>query len=128
MRMKWWALLLAVAILTIVVLADSGQLGPLGFLYGFRYGDKAGHFLLFGLLNLLVNLAAFEQWPGVPRVGLVLKMDALQMVLMALEELSQALFPQRTVSVWDILAGYLGVAVFTGVALLIASRRKKLSA
>ncbi len=123
MRVKWWALLFGIAILGIVILADIGQLGRLGFLYGFRYGDKAGHFLLFGILNLLVNLAAFEQWPRVRRLTLALRVDAIQMALMAIEELSQMLFPQRTFSMLDVLAGYLGVAAFTGVALLVSSRR-----
>ncbi len=122
--MKWWALLFGIAILGIVVLADIGELGPLGFLYGFRYGDKAGHFLLFGLLNLLVSLAAFERWPHVRRLTLALRVDAIQMALMAIEELSQMLFPRRTFSVVDVLAGYLGVAIFTAIALLWDRRKR----
>ncbi len=55
--MKRWAILCGLAILLIVILADTRRLGFLGVIYDFPNGDKVGHFLLFGLLSLLVNLA-----------------------------------------------------------------------
>jgi VanZ family protein len=122
--MKRLAAALGIFILIIIVLADRGQLGLLGVIYEIPYGDKVGHFLLFGLLNLLINLAAFDSFRQVRPFTLAVRVDAVQMVLMALEELSQNFFPERTASIWDVVAGYVGVMVFTGIALLIARRRR----
>ncbi len=126
--MKWLALLFGILIVTVIALDDAKKLGPLYVVYSIPYGDKVAHFMLFGLLSLFINLSAFEQWPTIPRTTLALRIDAIQMVLMALEEFSQRLFPQRTASIWDVLAGYGGVAVFTAIALLTAKRQKSLPA
>ncbi len=128
MRMKWWALLLGILIVAVIILDDAKALGPLYIVYHIPYGDKVAHFVLFGLLSMFLNLAAFEKWPAVSRTTLALRIDGIQMALMALEELSQALFPQRTASIWDVLAGYLGVAAFTGLAFIIANRHKTVAA
>ncbi len=124
MRMKWRALLLGILIVTAVLLDDARALGPLYIVYIIPYGDKVAHFMLFGLLSMFLNLAAFEKWPGLPHITLALRIDGLLMALMALEELSQTLFPQRRASIWDVFAGYLGVAAFTALALVIANRKK----
>ncbi len=124
MRIKWLALLLGILIVTVIVLDDARALGPLYVVYRIPYGDKVAHFMLFGLLSMFLNLSAFEKWPALSRTRLALTIDGIQMALMALEELSQKLFPQRTASIWDVLAGYLGVAVFTAIALLVANRKK----
>jgi hypothetical protein len=39
----------------VIVLADTGDLGFLHAAYDFPGGDKAGHFVLFGMLSLLTN-------------------------------------------------------------------------
>jgi hypothetical protein len=58
------ACLYAAAIAVVLVAADTtNNLGFLGRVYNFRYGDKAGHFALFGALSLLANLSVFEERP-----------------------------------------------------------------
>ena len=125
MTPKRLAILLGTAIVVFIVLADLGLLGPLGWIYAFPYGDKVGHFALFGLLSLFANLAAFEKWPRLDRTALALRVSLLLAVLIGLEESSQKLFPLRTFSLRDLAAGYLGVALFALLALYIAHRRHR---
>ena len=59
--MKWLAILFTLFILLVIVLADAGLLARyVGFVYQVPWGDKAGHFLLYGILALLLNLAIFR--------------------------------------------------------------------
>jgi polysaccharide biosynthesis protein VpsQ len=122
--MKRWAVLCGFTIIGIVVLADTGHLGFLGAVYEFPYGDKAGHFLLFGLLSALVDLAVFEAWPKQDPTRLALRASSVLAVLIGLEELSQRWFPARTSSIWDLAASYLGVAAFAWMAIAIQRRRR----
>src|SRR3989304_5462779 len=57
MPVKWLAAVFTLFIIGVIVLADQGWLGPIRRLYGFPFGDKAGHLILFGLLTLTLNLA-----------------------------------------------------------------------
>jgi polysaccharide biosynthesis protein VpsQ len=122
--MKRWAVLCGLAIIGIVVLADTRHLGFLGSLYSFPYGDKVGHFVLFGLLSALVNLAVFETRPKQEPRRLALQATGILAAVIGLEELSQRWFPSRTSSIWDLMASYLGVAVFTWAAIAIQRRRR----
>ena len=119
--MKWVAILFSVLIVIIIVLADMGALpSALRSADWLPYGDKAGHFILFGLLTLFIDLALFRSFlPGRSRlvaiiVGLVLA------VLIGLEEFSQQFFADRTFSLLDLAAGYLGVIFFSWLGLRIA--------
>jgi VanZ family protein len=120
--MKKWAVLLSVLVVSVIVLVDLQKLGPLRVVYSVPHGDKVAHFALFGLLSMSLNLAAFETWPRVRRLALAWRVSGVLAVLMAMEELSQTLLPARTASVWDVAAGYLGVALFTWMALRVADR------
>lgn len=122
--MKGWVVLYGLVIVAIVVLADTQRLGIIGRLYEFPGADKVGHFVLYGVLSLLVNLVTLERWKrlGVWRVALLT--SALLAALIGLEELSQNLFPARTSSWADLAAGYLGVALFAGVAVWIRLKRR----
>lgn len=82
--MKRWAVAFGIMIIAIIVLADRGQLGFLGRLYDFPNGDKVGHFVLFGLLTLLVNLAVFERWPERNRLALALRASVILAVLIGM--------------------------------------------
>jgi VanZ family protein len=123
--MKKWAVLLAGLIMLVIVLADTQRLGFLGAIYDFPYGDKVGHFLLFGTLGLLANLAAFEVWPKRARPGLVLRVSLGLAVLIGIEELSQRFFPSRQSSIWDWLTSCAGVASFAVLALWLSAWRAK---
>lgn len=119
--MKWVAILFSLLIVIIIVLADMGALpGVLRSANGLPYGDKAGHFILFGLLTLFIDLALFRSFlPG--RSGLVAIIIGLVLaVLIGLEEFSQQFFADRTFSLLDLAAGYLGVIFFSWLALRIA--------
>lgn len=121
--MKWWAVGFGALIITIVVLADTHHLGFLGWHYDFPYGDKVGHFLLFGLLSLLVNRAVLGQQHAQPPWNVAVRAGIVLALLIGFEEFSQAWFPGRTSSCADLAASYLGVSLFAWAALKIAERR-----
>jgi polysaccharide biosynthesis protein VpsQ len=115
--MKRLAILFGLFILGIIVLADLGMLGFLGVLNRIPYGDKVGHFLLYGLLTLFINLALFRSRPDL-RPGLVAFRVALILALLiGLEEFSQLYFPNRSFDLVDLAFSYLGVIFFSWVAL-----------
>jgi VanZ family protein len=75
------------------------------------YGDKVGHFFLFGILTLIVNQAlSFKRFWLCKNLPLG---TVLVSVFVILEELSQWFFPKRTLDVTDLIADGLGIFVFT---------------
>lgn len=117
--MKYLAALFALFIVSVIVLADTNQLGFLKSLYDFPNGDRVGHFILYGILSLLLNLAILRsrRWHD-PSTSLMAspKRAALTVALIlalaiGLEEWSQNLFPDRTPDWVDLACSYLGVAV-----------------
>jgi VanZ family protein len=80
------------------------------------WGDKAGHFILFGLLSFLLNESALTLLPKRNPARLVLTVSLLLATLIGLEEWSQSLFPARTMSITDLLASYTGVTLFALLA------------
>ena len=122
--MKWLAILFAFLLLLVIVLADMGALP--NFLRVWKdlpYGDKAGHFILYGILTLLVDLALFRSLPRrSPKLVLVM-IGLILAVLIGLEEFSQQYFANRTSSLTDLIASFLGVIFFSWLALRIARRK-----
>jgi polysaccharide biosynthesis protein VpsQ len=110
-RAKLALLLLGLFLVTMVIVADSGEGGWLFALAGkIPAGDKAGHFLLFGPVAFLVNLlwrAATTRLLGVR----VLKGTAIVLAVVALEECSQVFFRSRTFDLLDLSADVLGIWV-----------------
>jgi VanZ family protein len=84
------------------------------------YGDKAGHFILYGILTLLVDLALFRSRPNRSRELLTVTSGLILALLIGLEEFSQQYFADRTFSLMDLAASYLGVIFFSWLALRIA--------
>lgn len=118
--MKWAALLFAIFIVIIIVMADAGVLSRhLGFLYSYPYGDKAGHFILYGILALLLNLAFFRALPDQSPKPIAVKCVLVLAVLISLEEFSQQFFANRTFDLIDLTFSYLGILVFSWVAVKI---------
>ena len=122
--MKWLAILFGLFILTIILLADLGKLGFLYSLYDFPYGDKVGHFILYGVLTLLIDLTLLPSSARkssstiissrrrvAVRVGLFLA------VAITVEEFSQQYFSNRTFDLIDLGASVLGVLVFSWLAM-----------
>lgn len=119
--MKWLAILFAFLLLVIIVLADMGTLPhSLEVWKDLPYGDKAGHFILYGILTLLVDLALFRSRPNRSRKLLTVTSGLILALLIGLEEFSQQYFADRTFSLMDLAASYLGVIFFSWLALRIA--------
>ena len=118
--MKLLAILFTLFIVLIIVLADMGTLPQhLGFLNKIPYGDKAGHFVLYGILTLLIDLTLFRSLPiRSPRLVAVSSGLILALII-GVEEFSQQYFSNRTFDLVDLLASYLGVIFFSWVALRI---------
>lgn len=104
-------------IIAIIIGANADVLPlPLERLINFPGGDKAGHFILFGILSFLLNKSALVLLPKRTPARLVLIVSLLLAILIGLEEWSQSLFPARTMSLSDLFASYAGVFVFALVA------------
>jgi VanZ family protein len=120
--MKRLAILFGLFIITIIILADLGDLGPLHAIYDVPFGDKLGHFILYGILALLVDLSLFQSFPGNDPRRVALLSGLGLALLIGLEEFSQKLFATRNFDLLDLTAGYLGVIFFSWLALRIKKR------
>ena len=96
-------------ILLIVILADAGML-PLHVLSRIPHYDWIGHFVLYGILCMVM----YFQFGRLKSV-----LSTLILVIIG-EELSQIFFICRTFSLIDILMGFLGV----GTACVFIKRKK----
>ena len=115
--MKWLTVLFALFIILIIVLADLGKLGILQMVNQIPFGDKAGHFILYGILTLLINLTLFRSVPFHSRTRVAIISDLILALLIGLEEFSQRNFSSRTFSLGDLTASYVGVIFFSWLAL-----------
>jgi len=103
--------LFALLIIAIIVLANTGHLGALGAIYSFPFGDKAGHFLVFGIFSLLVNLTLLRSLPRRDPKRVVVAATLLLALAVGLEEWSQRFFSGRASDWKDLLFSYAGVAL-----------------
>lgn len=115
--MKWLTILFTAFILLIIVLADTDRLGILRLINQLPLGDKIGHFVLYGILALLINLTLFRSLPSWSRAKLALISGLILAILIGLEEFSQQWFASRTFSLSDLTASYLGVILFSWVSI-----------
>jgi glycopeptide antibiotics resistance protein len=120
--MKYLTILFTLFIILIIILADLGKLGILGWLNQIPYGDKAGHFILYGILTLLLDLTLTRALPPLSRKLTVLRIALSLSLLIGLEEYSQRFFAKRTFDLVDLTFSYLGVIFFSWVALKINRR------
>jgi VanZ family protein len=121
-KIKWAAFLFALFIVAIIFLADIGRLGILGVLNKIPFGDKAGHFLLYGILALLINLSLFrsQPWRNPLRVSFI--SGGILAVLIGVEEFSQQFFARRSFDLVDLTFSYLGVIFFSWLAIKATKR------
>ena len=120
--MKWLTILFALFIILIIVLADQGNLGILKLINQIPYGDKAGHFILYGILTLLLDLTLIRSLPDRSPKRVVVICGLILAVFIGLEEFSQQYFPSRTFDLIDLTFSYLGVIFFSWFALKIYRR------
>ena len=121
--MKWLTILFALFIILIIVLADAGKLGILAIVYRIPYADKVGHFVLYGILTLLLNLTLFRSVNDQSRTRVAVISGLILALLIGLEEFSQRNFPNRTFSLGDLTASYMGLIFFSWLALRIKGGR-----
>jgi len=117
--MKWITVFFALFIILIIILADRGELGLLRLVNQIPYGDKVGHFILYGILTLLIDLTLFRSFPLQSPSLLAVKCGLILALLIGAEEFSQQFFASRTSSLRDLIASYLGVIFFSWLALRI---------
>lgn len=120
--MKWLTVLFVLFIILIIILADTGNLDILYRINRIPYADKAGHFILYGILALLIDLTLFRSLPpersrGTSRKRVAVLSGLVLALLIGLEEVSQQYFADRTFSLMDLGASYLGVISFSWLAL-----------
>ena len=115
-------LLFALLLLVIVIANDSGTLPDfLNIVYSVPFGDKISHFVLTGLLSMLVNLSLSCRKTHLVSRDLLLG-SLLVGTVVTVEELTQIFFPTRSVSIFDLLAGYLGIWLFGRLAVRFSTR------
>ena len=117
--MKWLAFFFTLFIILIIILADLGQLGFLKILNQIPYFDKIGHFVLYGILTLLLDLSLTRALPNPNRKLIILRIASILALLIGLEEYSQQFFAKRTFDLVDLTFSYLGVIFFSWLALKI---------
>ena len=115
--MKWYAILFGLFIIAIIVLANLDLLDVLALVNRIPQGDKAGHFILYGILTLLIDLALLRSRPDVTPGLIVFRVALILTLFIGLEEYSQRFFEARTPDWVDLLYSYLGVIFFSWVAL-----------
>jgi len=115
--MKWIAIIFGLFIVGIIILANMGMLRMLGFINEIPNGDKIGHFILYGVLTLLIDLAFIRSRPDLSPNLIVLRVAFVLALLIGLEEYSQKFIPSRTFSLVDLVYGYVGVILFSLLAL-----------
>jgi polysaccharide biosynthesis protein VpsQ len=116
--MKWLAVLFTLFILLVIGLADAGILNHyVGFIYEFPFADKAGHFILYGILALLIDLALFRARPDQSWRRLAVRCGLILALLIGMEEFSQQYFSSRTFDLVDLTFSYLGVVFFSWLAI-----------
>jgi VanZ family protein len=123
--LKWITVGFVLFIILIIVLDDAGRLpSVLAVFYSFRYGDKAGHFLLMGLMNFLVVLSfPFRRSANLAKSSLVISL--VVGALVSLEEGSQVFFSTRTASLGDLASSYAGIILFGILAFWLRERRTR---
>ena len=102
-------------ILWVIYLANTGQNSVFfQFVASIPYGDKLGHFCLFGLLTLATNLAfrfkSFKLFSIELFLGTILVFS-----FVVIEEFSQYFIPNRSFDLMDLSADFVGIVFFTFV-------------
>lgn len=127
MRLIWNTMLILFGafMVTIVSLKNAGLGAPFFAFFGqIPYHDKVGHFILMGILGFLA-VAAITPRLRLPRKNAFIRVMAILVTIIALEEISQGFLPQRTLSLSDFVFGVAGALSFGWIAIFVNSRSPK---
>jgi polysaccharide biosynthesis protein VpsQ len=112
-KIRWLAVSFAVFIAIIIILADLGYLQPiLWFVHEVENLDKVLHFLLIGTLTYLVSAGLIESFPYKNAKQIILGTIIFLLLFFTMEEFSQVGIRERSFSLIDLAANYLGILVF----------------
>lgn len=123
MSYRWLTISYISFILLVIVAADTGHLNFfIRWIHSIPYGDKLGHFLLVGMLALVINLswnAARFRWWG----GSILKGSLVVFILITLEECSQYFISYRHFDLGDLISNYLGILLLGHLAIYLSPQK-----
>ena len=109
-----------VFILSLTSLANAGyDCALFNSVRSLPHGDKLTHFLLFGLLTLMLNHALRFQTISFARIKLYAGTTAVAIFVLA-EEFSQIYFPSRSFDLRDLAADSAGIFLFTFLTYIFA--------
>ena len=112
----------------IIYLANTGQKSIFFDLVArIPYGDKLGHFCLFGCLTLAANLLLKFRRVNFSNVTIYTG-TVLVFLFVLIEEFSQHFIPNRTLDGVDLIADILGIMLFNFLTILLAHWVEKLTA
>lgn len=112
----------------IIYLANTGQKSIFFDLVArIPYGDKLGHFCLFGCLTLAANLLLKFRRVNFNNVPIYTG-TVLVFLFVLIEELSQHFIPNRTLDGVDLIADIIGIILFNFLTILLANWVEKLTA
>jgi VanZ family protein len=121
-RFRPLAIGFAIFLVMIILAADFGLMsGVFIFLNRLPYGDTIGHFILLGLLSLLVSLGFPTKYVRLNGLT-ILKSSLLITAVITLEELSQLFLANRRFSLLDLLANYAGIWLFGELGVMMRKR------
>jgi len=102
-------------ILWIIYLANTGRNSIFfEFVASIPYGDKLGHFCLFGLLTLALNFSCKLKSLHLMSIKVYLG-SIVVFAFVIIEETSQFFIATRTVDMLDLLADFIGIVFFNVV-------------
>ena len=111
-------------ILWVIMMANSDQQTIFFTLVkSLPYGDKLGHFFLFGLLTLGVNIGTAFRLVPLYRIRVFLG-SLLVLLFVTVEEASQHFIPARTMDGMDLMADIVGITLFSLITLYIRKQLK----
>lgn len=112
-------------LISLVFLADEGK-GKWMFALTncVPWGDKLGHFILFGILSFLINLLLRAQKTTLFGFS-VMKGSTIIMAIVTLEECSQRFFLSRTFDFVDLTADAIGIWFFARLAAIYLRHRQR---
>jgi len=99
----------------VIIWADTDTMPTfLRRMYIFPFGDKIGHFVIYGVFAYLLTWAMPARRLKLGRFSLPLGI-VIAVAFATLEEASQLFFARRTPDLFDLLMGYLGIYASTWI-------------